>query len=186
MKNPFKIHFMSCLIITACLTMTTIGCKKEEQKVVVPEPTSDELLIMANRVDSAFLAAFNKGDVNELMQLYWNDPTLISYPPAGNMQINGYAALQDFYNKEFAANKGATLKYTNTYNAVFKDVVVGHGTFQWIMPMDSSTIPQVFEGRYTEVKAMKDGKMLITVDHTSAPMPIEVPADTTAVAPEVK
>ncbi|HEU4471532.1 MAG TPA: hypothetical protein VFR58_10640 [Flavisolibacter sp.] len=88
------------------------------------------------------------------------------------MQLKGYEAIRDFYTKDFASNKGARLEYTSNSNIPFKDVVIGHGTFKWTMPIAGAE-PIVLEARHTEVKAMKDGKMVIVVDHTSAPMRVE-------------
>ena len=110
------------------------------------------------------------------MQPNWNSPDLISYPPAGEMQIKGYAALKEFYIKEFVANKGAKLEYIGKNNVIYKAVVIEHGIFKWTIPMDSAAL-EVFEGRFMEVKAMNEGKMVITLDHTSTPMIMETPAD---------
>ena len=136
-----------------------------------------ELLAAANRLDSSFLVAFNNGDVNAFMQCYWNDPELTAYPPARVMQLKGYETIRDFYSKDFAVNKGAKLEYTSNVNVPLKDVVIGHGTFKWTLPIPG-TEPMVLEARHTVVKAMKDGKLVIVVDHTSAPMMGDAPADT--------
>ena len=45
------------------------------------------------------------------------------------------------------------------------------------MPVAGS--PMFLQAGHTEVKAIKDGKMVIVVDHTSAPMIAEAPGDTT-------
>ena len=143
-------------------------------------PTAGDLMAAASELDSLFLVAFNTGDAESLMRLYWNSPDLRAYPP-GEMQQNGYEAVKAAMTKEFAMNKGAKLEYLNTNNLVFAGGVVGHGTFRWTLPMEGGA-PMVMEGRYMEVKEMKDGRMVITVDHTSAPMapPEEMSKDSTA------
>jgi ketosteroid isomerase-like protein len=118
--------------------------------------------------------AFNNGDAEAIMKLHWNSPDLRTYPP-GETQVNGFDAVKAGYVRDFSSNKGATLEYTDSNNIPFADGVVGYGTFRWTMPMEGSE-PMVFDGRYTEVKAMRDGKLVIVIDHTSMPMP-PPPAD---------
>ena len=75
-------------------------------------------------------------------------------------------------------NKGARLEYISNKNLRFNDVVIGHGTFVWTMEVPGAS-SIVLKARHTVVKAMKNGKMVIVVDHTSAPMMVEAPSDTT-------
>lgn len=164
-------------VTASFLTLTTVSCNNHRDGNT-SSLTESELLAAADRLDSTFLVAFNKGDVNALMQLYWNSPALTVYPPARVMQLKGYETVKAFYTKDFTSNKGATLEYTSNDNMPFKDVVIGHGTFKWTMAVADAE-PIVFEARHTEVKAMKDGKMVIVVDHTSAPMMAEAPGDRT-------
>lgn len=105
-----------------------------------------------NELDSLFLAAFNNGDAEAIMKLHWNSPDLPAYPP-GEMQVNGFDAVKAGYVRDFAMNKGAKLEYTNANNIPFAEGVVGYGTFKLTMPMEGGE-PMVFDGRYTEVKAM--------------------------------
>ena len=128
-----------------------------------------DILKAANELDSLFLVAFNNGDADAIMKLHWNSPDLLAYPP-GEMQVKGFEAVKAGYVRDFAMNKGAKLEYTNANNIPFEGGVVGYGTFRWTMPMNGAE-PMVFDGRYTEVKAMRDGKLVIIVDHTSMPMP---------------
>lgn len=164
-------------VIVSFFTLTLASCNNRQDGSTT-SMTGAELIAAANRLDSMFLVAFNKGDVSSFMQLYWNSPELTAYPPARVMQLKGYEAVKEFYTKDFASNKGARLEYTSNNNMPFKDVVIGHGTFKWTMPVAGAE-PMVLEARHTVVKAMKDGKMVIVVDHTSAPMMIEPPGDTT-------
>ncbi len=143
-----------------------------------PAKSASDLLAAAEELDSLFLVAFNNGDAEAIMQLHWNSPELRAYPP-GEPQVSGYDAVKASYVRDFTENKGAKLEYLSTNNIPFADGVVGHGTFRWSMPMEGAE-PMVFEGRYSEVKAFKDGKMVIILDHTSVPM-MPPPADTTEV-----
>ena len=161
-------------ILTALFLLTLASCNNEPKKEAAVSTT--DLITAANELDSLFLVAFNNGDAEAIMKLHWNSPDLRAYPPS-EMQVNGFDAVKAGYVRDFASSKGATLEYTNANNIPFADGVVGYGTFRWTMPMEGGQ-PMVFEGRYTEVKAMKDGKMVIVVDHTSMPMP-PPPADST-------
>ena len=156
----------STIVLSATILFTSCSGGAGEQPA---QPSSAELMAAAEELDSLFLVAFNSGDADGLMLLYWNSPELRAYPP-GEAQQTGYDVVKEAMTKEFEANKGAMLEYTSTNNLVFADGVIGHGTFRWTMPMEGGE-PMVMDGRYTEVKEMKDGRMVITVDHTSAPMP---------------
>ncbi len=161
------------------LLFTMAGCTVEKT-VSTEVPTQEELISEANKLDSLFLVAFNKGDVDGLMSVLWNSPELVAYPP-GELQLKGYDAVKDLYVKEFATNKGAVLAYTGTYNIPFADGVAGFGTYTWTLPVEGKD-PIVAEGRYSDIKAFKDGKMVIIHDHSSSPMPAEPPAsDSTSV-----
>jgi ketosteroid isomerase-like protein len=121
---------------------------------------------------------FNNGDVDGLMKLHWNSPELLSYPP-DELQLKGYDAVKNSYTKGFSENKGARLEYTSTYNIPYTDGVAGFGTYRWVMPIEGGS-PIIVEGRYTDVKAYKDGKMVIIHDHSSVLMP-PPPAEETKV-----
>lgn len=138
--------------------------------------TTAELIAAAEELDRLFIEAFNSGDANAMMKLYWNSPDLRAYFPM-EMQLNGYEAVKEAYKRDFAASSGAKLEYTNANNIPFSNGVVGYGTFKITMPVEGGE-PMIFEGRFTEVKAMKDGKMVVIVDHASVPMS-PPPADST-------
>lgn len=130
--------------------------------------TTDELMAAAKELDSLYLVAFNNGDVDGLMKLHWDHPELRTYPP-GEMQLSGFDAVKKSYIKDFAANQGAMIEYTSTNNIPFSDGVAGYGTYRWVKPVEGGS-PIVMEGRYSDIKAYKDGKMLIIHDHSSMPM----------------
>lgn len=155
------------IILTALFLLTLTGCSNKAKRDATVSTT--DLIAAANELDSLFLVAFNNGDAEAIMKLHWNSPDLCAYPP-GEMQVNGFDAVKASYVRDFASNNGAKLEYTSTNNIPFTDGVAGHGTFRWTMPMEGGS-PMVFDGRYSEVKAFKDGKMVIILDHTSVPMP---------------
>ena len=163
-----KLNCRQVLVTVSFFTLAIVSCN-DQQDSNSSAMTEQELLAAANRLDSMFLAAFNKGDVDAFMQLYWNSPDLAAYPPARVMQLKGYEAVKEFYTQDFVSNKGGYLEYITNSNVPFKDIVIGHGTFRWTMPLPAGE-PIVLEGRHTVVKTMKDGKMVIVLDHTSGPM----------------
>lgn len=166
---------MSDFILIVCFFLAMVSCNNKTNKDETKAVATTDLIAAANELDSLFLVAFNNGDAEAIMKLHWNSPELRAYPP-GETQVNGFEAVKAGYVRDFASNKGAKLEYTNTNNIPFADGVVGHGTFRWTMPVEGGS-PMVFEGRYSEVKAFKDGKMVIILDHTSTPMPPD-PAQT--------
>ncbi len=149
-------------------------CSNETKKEATI--STADLIAEAEKLDSLFILAFNNGDADAMMKLYWNSPDLRAYFPT-EMQLNGYDAVKAAYIKDFTINKGAKLVYISSTNVPFADGVVGQGIFSITMQMEGGEA-MVFEGRFTEVKAMKDGKMVVTVDHASVPM-MPPPADTT-------
>ncbi len=170
-------HITFCFLAFVC--MTFIACESDQDGSAKTEERPN-LMTDAKALDSMYLVNFNKGDANALMELHWNSQDLVAYP-TGEMKLSGFDAIKSFYTKDFAASPGAVLAYTGTYNLPMGDAVFGHGTFTWTMPMEGGP-PMVVEGRYSDVKEYKDGKMVITFDHSSVPTPpAPTPADSTEV-----
>ncbi len=98
-----------------------------------------DLITSAEEIDSLFLVAFNNGDADAMMKLYWNSPELRAYFPT-ETQLNGYDAVKASYSKDFATNKGAKLEYISMNNVLFADGVVGHGIFRITMPVEGGEL----------------------------------------------
>ena len=130
-------------------------------------PTPAELKAAAEDLDQKFLTAFNKGDAAGLMSTYWNSTDLINTGP--DTMVTGYANAQSGTEAMFKAIPGAKLEFLSHNNRVEGNVVLGWGT--WRMTIPAQPKPQVMEGRFTDVKAMKDGKMVYLMDHASVPLP---------------
>ena len=137
-------------------------------------PDSAAMLTSARAVDEQFAAAFNKADVDGVMALYWNSPSLVLYPPDA-MEVKGYAAVRDSYSNMFVAMKGATIELSDPNYQVAGDTVIGWGRWKLTMPGPLGQ-PTSIEGRYTDVKAQRDGKWVYIIDHASAPLPAPPPA----------
>ena len=132
-------------------------------------PTSAELVAAADALDARFAEAFSKGDVDGVMATYWNSPNLVSYGPDG-MGTRGWDASKAGSSEMFKAMPGAKLELIERHNDVHGDVVLGWGTWRLTIPAPKGP-PQVMEGRFTDVKAMRDGKMVYIMDHASVPLP---------------
>lgn len=165
---------MSLLSLIALFLFTMVSCNTEPKQKEATM-SEDDLIAAGEELDSLYLVAFNKGDVDALMKLHWNSPDLLAYPP-GEQQLNGYDAIKTSYAKDFAANKGAKLEYLSVVNIPMGDGVVGHGKYRWTMPVEGGS-PMVMEGRYSDIKEYKDGKMVIVFDHSSFPMPPPPPSN---------
>jgi ketosteroid isomerase-like protein len=133
-----------------------------------PGPTPAEMVAAADALDRQFLAAFNKGDADGLMATYWKSPKLVSFGPDG-MGTKGWDAAHAATAEMVKAMPGATLEFLEMHNEAQGDIVLGWGT--WKMTMGPADKPLVLEGRYTDVKAMRDGKWVYLMDHASVPLP---------------
>ncbi|HQX83357.1 MAG TPA: nuclear transport factor 2 family protein [Vicinamibacterales bacterium] len=136
-------------------------------------PTPAEMMAGADALDARFLAAFNKGDAEALADTYWNSPDLVSIGPDG-MGVRGWASAKAGAGEMFKAMPGATLEYLTKHNDVHGDVVIGSGTWKMTIPTPGGH--QVMEGRFSDVKAMRDGKWVFVMDHASVPLPPPPPA----------
>lgn len=132
-------------------------------------PTPEQMITEAKAVDQRFFEAYNNGDVDGLMATYWNSPDLVSYPP-GELEIHGWDAVKESFAKGIDEMKGAKLEFIEPGYKVAGDVVLSWGKWRWTSPPGSEPAME-FIGRYTDVKAMRDGKMVYIMDHASAPMP---------------
>ena len=139
-------------------------------------PSSVDLIAAANELDSLFLVAFNNGDADAILKLYWNSPELRLYPP-GEPQQNGFENVKAWYIKNFASTVGAKLEYISANNIPYADGVIAHGVFRWTMPIEDGSQMSVVSS-YAEFKAIRNGKMVIILDHSSMPMPLSI-ADST-------
>jgi ketosteroid isomerase-like protein len=132
-------------------------------------PTPAEMVAAADALDRQFLDAFNKGDVDAVTALYWNSPDLVSFGPDG-MGTKGFEAAKAGTAEMFKAMPGAKLEFGETHNAAHGDVVLGWGLWKLTIPAEKGPA-QVIEGRYSDAKAMKDGKWVFLMDHASVPLP---------------
>jgi len=148
---------MVCAALLAALTMT--GCAPAAKL-----PNADTIIAGANALDKAFVDAFNRGDAEAMAALYWNSPEVVSYMP-DMLQARGVPAIKEANAKAFAAMLGAKLELTESHQMAAGDVAIGWGLYRLTAP----GIPEIL-GRYTDVKAERDGKWVYLMDHGSVPV----------------
>jgi len=123
----------------------------------------------AKELDEKFEVAFNKEDINGVMECYWNSPYVHLYPP-DVMEIRGYEAVKSEYEKFFAENEIKGLELTNAgYMALGK--FCGHwGNFSITLGLPDGQETKL-EGRFNSISGLKDRKWVYILDHASAPLP---------------
>jgi ketosteroid isomerase-like protein len=137
-----------------------------------PQPEAPDPQVMiaaANALDRAFVEAFNEGDAEALSGLYWNSPDVVSFPP-DTLQVRGIEAIKTGTLRTMGAMKGAKVELTEIHQMPAGDVVIGWGLFRMSMPAPDGTTVEI-EGRFTDVKALRNGRWVYLVDHASVPMP---------------
>jgi ketosteroid isomerase-like protein len=135
-----------------------------------PKGEDPEKMIQAAKdLDHNFIEAYNNRDVDGIMDTYWNSPELVSFPP-GIMETRGWEATKEAISEEFANAPDFVLELTETNNIVVGDVVLGFGKWRFTISIPEAE-PMIVEGRYSDVKAKRDGKWVYILDHASAPMP---------------
>ena len=132
-------------------------------------PTPAEMVSAADALDKRFLEAFNKNDAAAAMALYWNSPDLASYPP-DHMGIRGWTAVNAAMIETMKGMAGVKFEILDARNEAHGGVVLGSGRWKLTLPAAKGPAT-VIEGRYTDVKAQKDGKWVYLVDHASVPLP---------------
>ncbi|MBI3450127.1 MAG: nuclear transport factor 2 family protein [Acidobacteria bacterium] len=131
--------------------------------------TPAEKVAAANAVEKQFLAAFNKADLDALMATYWKSPDLV-FIDLGGMGVRGWDAAKAGWQEALKGLTGAKLEITESHNTAFGETVLGWGRWKMTIPAAQGA-PQVMEGRFSDVKAFRDGKWVYVMDHASVPIP---------------
>jgi ketosteroid isomerase-like protein len=153
MKLPFVV--VPLLVAAMCVS----GCMPQGE-------SPEQMLKEAKALDERFIEAYSTGDIDAMMALYWKSPDLVSCPP-GEMMVRGWDDLKEAMVKDFATSPKGKLEMFELHNTVAGDVVLGSGKWRYTM----TDPPMEMVGRYTDVKAKKDGKWVYIMDHGSVPLP---------------
>jgi len=155
-------RFMS-LILLASVT-TVLGCT-----AVAQGPSDAEMVSKAEELGQRFVAAFNAGDVDAIADCYWNSPDVVTLPP-DMLEARGHEAVRAGFEDMVRTMPGVHLEMTETHEIPAGDKVIGWGLIRLTMPgPDGQEVEMV--GRYTDVKAERDGKWVYLIDHASMPLP---------------
>lgn len=127
-------------------------------------PTPAEMVAAADVLDREFLATFNRGDIDGLMATYWNSPELVSIGLEGG-GLN-WEATKASWGQALSTMPGVQLEFLTQHNIAEGSAVLGWGTWRMTVPVPGGA-PQVMEGRYTDVKALRNGKWVYVMDHAS-------------------
>jgi len=132
-------------------------------------PDEQALIAAAKAVDEQWVDAFNKADVDALSRLYWKDPSLLMYPSDG-MELRGWDDVKAYHGRTLSHMKGATASLSGTNYTVAGDMVVCYGRWTIMVPTEEGPVFEI-HGRYSDVKAKRDGAWVIIMEHGSVPMP---------------
>ena len=160
-------HIITCLILGTMLTFFISCAPKAED----PE----KLIQAANELDKKFIEAYNDRDVDAIMETFWNSPELVSFPP-GLMETRGWEATKASFGEEFENATDFVLELTESNNVALGDAVLGYGKWRFTISIPDAD-PMIVEGRYSDVKAKRDGKWVYILDHASAPLPPPPPPE---------
>ncbi len=162
-----KSRALSSLAV-AVVVAGAVACAPQPQVAPTPAgPTPGQMVAAANALDQAFVDAFNKGDADALAALYWNSPEVASFPP-DTLELRGLEAIREGNRKSMAAGSGVKLELTEVHQIPSGDIVVGWGKWKVTVPVPEGAPIEVV-GRFTDVKAERDGKWVYLLDHASVP-----------------
>jgi uncharacterized protein (TIGR02246 family) len=114
---------------------------------------------------AAFIAAYNKGDAKALAAFWTPNATLVDET---GREYKGRGAIENLYEKEFAANKGAKLAiHVSSTNSLTPDVVIEDGITE-VTPADGG-FPAA--SRFTAVLVKKDGEWYLQSVRNAVPQP---------------
>lgn len=149
---------MSRVFLSVVVIIMLGGCAQTGE-------SPDKMIEAAKALDNQFMEAYNKGDVDGVMATYWNSPDLVSFPP-GMLESRGWEGSRRSMVKEFEASPGGQLEMFDQQYTVGGEYVVTWGKWRYTAPGMSE--PAI--GRFTDVKAKRDGKWVYIHDHSSIAM----------------
>jgi len=157
---------MTRLPMFAALALALYGCARGGPG---PGASPDAMIAAAKAVDQQFTTAFNGGDIEGLMATYSRGADVVLFPP-GELEVRGWESIRKDMAQFLASAPGTRIELIDSQYRAAGDVVIGWGTWRTITPSpDGRSIETM--GRYTDVKAKRDGKWVYIVDHASIPLP---------------
>jgi ketosteroid isomerase-like protein len=77
-----------------------------------------------------------------------------------------WEATKAAWGEVFKTMPGVQLEFLSAHNIAEGSAVLGWGTWRMTVPVEGGP-PQVMEGRFSDVKALRDGKWVYVMDHAS-------------------
>ena len=114
--------------------------------------------------NETFVAAFNRGDIKAVAEAYAPDADFFS---AWGQRVKGRDALEQYFAKGFAENKGLKLKHSDSSIRFLKpDVAIADGTWEITGRPEGNPA----RGHYTAILMKRDGQWLIVYDRPMVPL----------------
>lgn len=142
-----------------------------------PAPNPAAMLAAADSLDARFVAAFNNRDAAAVAALY-ADSGSVSIGPDGAI-ATGRAEIEAGLKPTMAAMAGLRLDLSERHSRVVGTTVVTWGVSR-LMSTAGSDARVLMEGRFSDVKAQRDGRWVYVLDHASVPTPAPAPDSTPA------
>ena len=120
-----------------------------------------------NALTPRWAAAFNRGDLNGLVNLYDKDALLWGISSSGVRK--GTSAIRDYYAKLFKAFPGTRISLEESNLRVYGEAAVSSGVYA-MRRTSGEGGDGVTSARFTVVYAKRDGKWMIVDHHSSLAM----------------
>jgi len=172
-----KLDSPLALILTVAIAAGLVGCARGGSGA-----SPETMIAAAKALDQQFTTAFNKGDLDGVMATYDHGPDVVLFAP-DELEVRGWDSIRKGLQQALANAPGAHLELVSPQYRAAGDVVIGWGTFRLINAVPAKGTVETM-GRYTDVKAQRDGKWVYIVDHASVPLPPPSPTADDGAAPE--
>ena len=160
---------ISLVMLIAGATQANAQQKDKKNKNSNPTPASNTPTIAMSdeqQIDyliSTNLGAWQVGDIDKLHDTYADDVTIVQGPFMA--PVVGWATYLPLYQQQHARMQQVRMDRTNTVIKVNGNC--GWATFQWDFSAAVDGQPSVSQGHMTLVMEKRNGKWLITLNHTS-------------------
>lgn len=128
---------------------------------------SEESQIAAlRRFDQSFEQSVISRNITPVMSSFWNSPELVVYPPLGAMELRGFDAVKEYYERFLKANI-IRFEYFEAHYQLLGDAAVGWG--KWRLIVQERKRQHTTEGRYTTIYGLIGDHWKYVIKHSSVP-----------------
>ncbi|MFQ5583525.1 MAG: YybH family protein [Calditrichia bacterium] len=129
----------------------------------------EEMIAAAKALDQRFITAYKNLDADGVAACYWKSPQLVNYQPAA-LQEKGWQEVKRGLEEFFSSVRKLELELLETNYNVIGDAVLGWGIWHMTIHTPDGQSMEM-KGRFSDVKAERDGKWVYIFDHVSVPLP---------------